>query len=318
MNLLDQVIPQVAVMDHFFWIAGSLRRAVQQFIAGAGAITLILFLGCGSALFAAPAYAQGAMMTPRQVVEYALTLEKLEADFYRRGIEASQNGGLASAPQVAKDAIVSYGEDEAQHVADLSKVLTSLGGDPNAVMIPANPNYTAILKRDPFANPADFLLAGQYVEDLGVAAYKGQVGNLLAAGAAAKPVLAGALEIHSVEARHAAGIRFLRQALLNADVRPWIRDSKEVIYQEERSGAPIPFGDEAFDGFATSEEVLALVGPILGGEIQQAPTMPAPKGEVMRTKEYGTDPRCKTNRVQLDYFTNYLYNCVPFRELNLH
>ena len=212
---------------------------------------------------ATPAYAQGTVLTPQQVVEYALTLEKLEADFYQRAVDAAQNGGLATAPQVAKDAIISYGQDEAQHVTDLSAVLTSLGGNPDTITIPTNPNYSAILKRDPFANPTDFLLAGQYVEDLGVAAYKGQVQNLLAAGVAGKPVLAAALAIHSVEARHAAGIRFLRQTLLGSDVRPWIKESNEVIYQENRAGSPIPFDSEAFDGYATSDEVLALVSPIL-------------------------------------------------------
>ncbi|MBW4647184.1 MAG: ferritin-like domain-containing protein [Kastovskya adunca ATA6-11-RM4] len=226
------------------------------------ALVAILFLS----LFLAPAkaaYAQGAIPTPQQVVEYALTLEKLEADFYRKAIDATNGGGLASAPQIAKGAIVSYGEDEAQHVVDLSAVLRALGGNPDAVTIPANPNYSAILGRDPFANPADFLLAGQYVEDLGVAAYKGQVQNLLAAGEAGKTVLAGALEIHTVEARHAAGIRFLRQTLLGADIRPWIRSPQEVIYQEVRPDSPIPFASEAFDGFATMDEVLALVKPIL-------------------------------------------------------
>ena len=225
------------------------------------------------------AYAQGAVLTPRQVTEYALTLEKLEADFYRRAVVAAQSGGLASAPQVAKDAIVSYGQDEASHVAQLSAVLPSLGGDPNAVTIPANPNYTAILGRDPFANPADFLLAGQYVEDLGVAAYKGQVQNLLAAGEAGKTVLAAALAIHSVEARHAAGVRFLRQTLLGADVNPWISSnasSTEVIYNENRGGSPIPFSSDAFDGYATQDEVLALVGPILNVAQQSSTPPPQP------------------------------------------
>jgi hypothetical protein len=224
------------------------------------------------------AYAQGAVLTPRQVTEYALTLEKLEADFYRRAVVAAQSGGLADAPQIAKDAIVSYGQDEASHVEQLSAVLPSLGGDPNAVTIPANPNYTAILGRDPFANPTDFLLAGQYVEDLGVAAYKGQVQNLLAAGEAGKTVLAAALAIHTVEARHAAGVRFLRQSLLGADVNPWIStnaSSTEVIYNENRSGSPIPFSLDAFDGYATSDEVLALVGPILN-VAQQSSTTPPP------------------------------------------
>ena len=222
---------------------------------------------------AAPAYAQ--VLNPRQVAEYALTLEKLEADFYRRGVRAATNGGLSSAPQIAKDAIVSYGEDEANHVTDLSAALRSIGGNPDAVRIPTNPNYNAILGRNPFANPTDFLLAGQYVEDLGVAAYKGQVQNLLAAGAPAKPILAAALEIHSVEARHAAGVRFLRQALLGADVRPWISTNaspSEVIYNENRTGSPIPFNLDAFDGYATADEVLALVGPIL----REAPTANEP------------------------------------------
>lgn len=239
-------------------------RILHRLTAAAQAAVLIVSFFFGLFLApAAPAYAQGSVPTPQEIVAYALTLEKLEAEFYRRAIEAATSGGLASAPQVAKDAIRSYGEDEMQHVADLSTVLTSLGGNPSSVTIPANPNFNAILQRDPFANPADFLLAGQYVEDLGVAAYKGQATNLQAAGDAAKTVLAGALEIHSVEARHAAGIRYLRQVLLNTDVRPWIRDPKEVIYQELRPDNPIPFGSEAFDGFATMEEVLALVGPIL-------------------------------------------------------
>ena len=226
---------------------------------------------------ASPAQAQSDVLTPRQVTEYALTLEKLEADFYRRAVMAAQNGGLSGVPQVAKDAIVSYGQDEAQHVADLSAVLPTLGGDPNAVTIPRNPNYSAVLGRDPFANPADFLLVGQYVEDLGVAAYKGQVQNLLAAGDAGKTVLAAALAIHSVEARHAAGVRFLRQALLGANVNPWISEnagSNEVIYNENRTGSPIPFSSDSFDGYATQSEVLALVGPILTEAPQTATPQP--------------------------------------------
>ena len=238
-------------------------------------VTVILLLLFLSLFFApaAPAYAQNEMMTPTEVVEYALTLEKLEADFYRRAITAVQNGSL-SVPQVAQEALISYGEDEAMHVTDLSAVLQSLGGDPDTVTIPANPNYSAILNRDPFANPTDLLMAGQYVEDLGVAAYKGQVQNLLAAGEAGEAVLAGALAIHSVEARHAAGIRFLRQTLLNADVRPWITNASSVIYNENRedTDSVIPFSSDAFDGYATSEEVLALVSSILTTAQQPSPS----------------------------------------------
>lgn len=244
-----------------------------KYIASTALLPLKLCFACIPFLFvflffspASSAYAQSTVLSPRQVAEYALTLEKLEADFYERAAMAAMNGGLASAPQIAKDAIASYGEDEANHVTDLSAALRSIGGDPEAIKIPVNPNYSAILGRDPFANPTDFLLAGQYVEDLGVAAYKGQVQNLLAAGDAGKPILAAALAIHSVEARHAAGIRFLRETLLDEDVRPWIStnaSNKEVIYNENREDSPIPFTLDAFDGYATSDEVLALVTPIL-------------------------------------------------------
>lgn len=268
-TLLDLVSQQVvenmlSCYNFGKYILNSCGRVIRLMAAFAQASVLVslVFLSLFIAP-ATPAYAQEAVLTPRQVVEYALTLEKLEADFYRRAVAATTSGELVSVPQVAKDAIKSYGEDEEQHVVDLSAVLIDLGGNPDAITIPANPNYSAILGRDPFANPADFLLAGQYVEDLGVAAYKGQVQNLLAAGEAGETVLAGALEIHTVEARHAAGIRYLRQTLLNADIRPWIRKKREVIYQENRRGFPIPFKSEAFDGFATRDEVLALVKPIL-------------------------------------------------------
>lgn len=262
----QQVAENMQPCHNFFKIvSGRFGQVIEQMAVSARTIALVslLFLSLFIAP-ATPAYAQGAVLTPKQVVEYALTLEKLEADFYSRAVDATKSGGLADAPKVAKDAIVSYGKDEARHVDDLSDVLTALGGNPDAVSIPKNPNYKAILGgKNPFANLENFLLAGQVVEDLGVAAYKGQVQNLLAAGEAGETVLAGALEIHSVEARHAAGIRYLRQTLLNANIRPWIRNQSEVIYNENRSGSPIPFMDVAFDGFATSDEVLALVDPIL-------------------------------------------------------
>ncbi|GAP96942.1 ferritin-like domain-containing protein [Leptolyngbya sp. NIES-2104] len=267
---LTQIMPQTLSVQRLILL---LRRS---FISISRIALVLMFLLLFSTTWmTAPAHAQTATMTPRQVVEYALTLEKLEADFYRRAIAEAQTGRLSGASQIAKAALVSYGQDEAQHVVDLSTVLKSIGGDPNSIQLPANPNYSAILGRDPFANPTDLLLAGQYVEDLGVAAYKGQVQNLLAAGEAGKVVLAGALEIHSVEARHAAGIRYLRQTLLGADVRPWISDAKSVIYNENRSGSPIPFGTEAFDGYATETEVLALVKPILTPNQQSSAPNPS-------------------------------------------
>ncbi|MGB3208262.1 MAG: ferritin-like domain-containing protein [Crinalium sp.] len=203
------------------------------------------------------------ILTPLQVVEYTLKIEKLESDFYHRGIEATKNGGLRSLPQEVKDAIISFSKDDDQHVEDLSNILKNYRHDPATINISQEIDYKAILGRNPFANPQDFLLAMQLIEDLGVAAYKGQMQSLLAAGISAKAILATAIQIHSVEARHAAGIRLLREKLMSDKVRPWIENSDEVIYPENRKNTSIPFQSQAFDSYATQEEVLNLLNPIL-------------------------------------------------------
>jgi hypothetical protein len=55
-----------------------------------------------------------------------------------------------------------------------------------------------------FTNFKTFSTLSSTIEDTGVAAFKGQVSNL-----AGSPVLQTALQIHSVEARHAGSVRVL-------------------------------------------------------------------------------------------------------------
>lgn len=265
---------QLSTLDRALMQLNKIGTKTLSAITGFAFLMLFLVMFLVMSLFITPSaqaqalytdQVQTPVLTPKQVVEYALTLEKLEAEFYRRAIEQMDNGTLSTLPEPAKAAIRSYGEDEALHVPDLSAALKSLGGNPDAVTITSRPNFNAILNRDAFANPKDFLLALQRVEDTGVAAYKGQVQNLQAAGEAGKGVLAAALEIHTIEARHAVGVRNIRQRFYGVNVRPWIRKAKEVDYPEVRRNSPIPFQDEAFDGYATQAEVLAIVGPILAG-----------------------------------------------------
>ena len=84
-----------------------------------------------------------------------------------------------------------------------------------------------------FANFDTFATLSSTFEDLGVAAYKGQAGNLQGT-----PVLTTALQIHSVEARHAAEVRRVRGFV------GW---------------------DGAFDAPLTKAAVLAAAGPFLAG-----------------------------------------------------
>ncbi len=61
-------------------------------------------------------------------------------------------------------------------------------------------------------------------------------------------------------------------------MHPWIStnaSSTEVIYNENRGGSPIPFSSDAFDGYATRDEVLALVGPILNVAPQSSTPRPS-------------------------------------------
>ena len=134
---------------------------------------------------------------PQQVVDilnYALTLEHFEAAFYK-----TANGADGLIPEKYRGLFREIGEHEAGHVALLSGVLG------NAAVKPPKFDFTAGGKyADVFTNFKTFSTLSSTIEDTGVAAFKGQITNL-----ARTPVLQTALQIHSVEARHAGSVRVL-------------------------------------------------------------------------------------------------------------
>lgn len=127
------------------------------------------------------------------VLNFALTLEYLEAAFYAQGNKTS---GLI--PRQFRAVFKTIGDHETAHVKLLQGVLGAAAVKAPAVDFTAGGKYA-----DVFSNFETFLTLSQTFEDLGVAAYKGQAGNLLGAG----EVLTVALQIHSVEARHASEVR---------------------------------------------------------------------------------------------------------------
>ncbi len=130
------------------------------------------------------------------ILNYALTLEYLETAFYEKVIAASLfKGSLAS---LIKD----FGRQEASHVAALKAAVMKLGGTPAA-------QPTA---RFPIENAAQVAQLAYTVENLGAAAYLGQ-----AAAIKSPEVLASALAIHSVEARHAATLATLVKKSITPD-----------------------------------------------------------------------------------------------------
>jgi len=126
------------------------------------------------------------------IVNYALTLEYLEATFYS---EAADSGMIKDKKtlELAKK----FGATEQTHVEALKAAVKQLGGTP--VEKPKTAFGTVIE-----GGPEMILMTAATVENLGAAAYLGQAGNI-----ESKDILASALAIHTVEARHAAALNEL-------------------------------------------------------------------------------------------------------------
>lgn len=205
------------------------------------------------------AYAQNNVVA--DVLNFALTLEYLEAEFYNKGLAASglipEGKGRTIYTQIAKH--------ENAHVALLKSALGSA-----AI---SKPTFDLTYKNafpDVLTNYQTYLAVSQALEDTGVRAYKGQAPMLMPFPA----VLTTALQIHSVEARHAARVRELRGQM------GWItgKDSggvPQAVYNGEEvttqagldvssiSGIGSDRVSEAFDEPLTKAEVLAIATPFI-------------------------------------------------------
>jgi hypothetical protein len=122
------------------------------------------------------------------ILNFALTLEYLEADFYN--VKGKQVGLSGQAKAYAKQ----FGAEEAEHVTALSAAIKQLGGKPVK-----KPTFVF-----PVTNESSFLALASVLENTGVGAYNGAGPSLQS-----KQVLASAGSIVQIEARHAAAIDLL-------------------------------------------------------------------------------------------------------------
>lgn len=270
---LQNIIREIASIDPEMSDRISTRRAAMRGFAGMGArislAALPLFLG---SVFK-KAYGQSNTGPVLEILNYALTLEYLESEFYASGIAK----GTALVPAgPATNAIQTIGNHEAAHVAFLKMAITATGGTPVD-----KPNFDFTAKGtfpDVFTSYATFLAVAQTFEDTGVRAYKGRAAELVKGG----DLLTAALNIHSVEARHASHIRQMRKNNGFGDVKPWITGKESGIGsvvqasydgEENTSQAGVNIvningqmisaaaASEAFDEGLTKEQVLAIVSP---------------------------------------------------------
>ena len=121
-----------------------------------------------------------------EILNYALTLEYLEADFYTRGVDS----GVVSGRELAL--IQPIRDHENAHVEALTATIQELGGTPVEAPKTKYPNGT-------FNDKATFLETASTFEELGVTAYHGQVTLIKNVD-----ILAAAAAIAGVESRHAA------------------------------------------------------------------------------------------------------------------
>jgi rubrerythrin len=175
----------------------SSRKRFLKLMGGAGAASAfaVFLAACGddddassSGNAMAEQEMQAAGRRDLEIVQYALTLEHLETDFYNAVIDSGvvTNRKLAETAKLIRDA-------EQAHVDTLTGVVKDLGGTP---MRPKT-TFDSVLE----GGEMMVLETAATVENLGAAAYLGQAGRIKS-----KDLLAAALSIHSVEARHAAAL----------------------------------------------------------------------------------------------------------------
>ncbi len=174
--------------------AGAAATSLAAFIAACGSSSSSSSAGSSSSSSSsAPAAgtssssssASGSPDLP--IVNYALTLEYLESQFYAKVIKS----GLFSGKNLS--VLKTFGSEETEHVMALKKVATQLGTPA------AEPKG-----KFPIHSAGQVTKLASAVENLGAAAYLGQAGNIKS-----PEILAAALAIHTIEARHAATLNLL-------------------------------------------------------------------------------------------------------------
>ncbi|RDC58226.1 ferritin-like domain-containing protein [Pedobacter chinensis] len=212
MNILN-ILDEIEKVDGEIYERLNPRRAAMRSFFNVGKKISLAALPLALGSMFQKAYGQTNPSSVVEVLNFALALEHLEYNYYNRAL--STTGLIPSG--AATTAITTIRTHELAHVNLLKSAISAAGGTP-INLVEANFDFTADgTFGDVFTNYQTFLKVATAFEDTGVRAYKGQAPVLKE-----MPVLTTALQIHSVEARHAAHLRQMTAAALGVALKPWV------------------------------------------------------------------------------------------------
>ena len=248
---LQNIITEIEKVDpEVYERFDSRRKVMKNFANFSGKVALAAIPLAVASMFN-KAYGQ----TPADVnavLNFALTLEYLEAEFYNNIVAAPT---FATIPAAAQAALNKIKDDENKHVLFLKSVLGAAAVAKPTFDFTAGNGSNAGPFTGYLGNYAVQLAMAQTFEDTGVRAYKGQAANLQSN----RTVLTAALNIHSVEARHASHIRQMRRAL-DAAIPPAQKPLKPWITLNYSGITYSPAADAAIQLSYNGEEVTTQAG----------------------------------------------------------
>ncbi len=247
----------------------SRREAISRGASTSSSLAFGLAMGSVPVALAGLAkdvFAQGLPSLIEDVLNFALTLEYLESQFYETGV--AKRGLLGNDVRPVFDQIRKH---EVAHVAFLKSALGARAVASPTFDFTAGGGKSNGPFADVFSNEKTFLAVAQTFEDTGVRAYKGQAANLMGDDA----ILEAALKIHSVEARHAAEVRRLRgqKGWISLDTPGGLPAITQPSYAGEGNRFHFILAQpvnsismtEAFDEPLTKSQVMDIVAPFIAG-----------------------------------------------------